>query len=239
MTSPERILVVDDDPRICRLLERILTREGYRIQISGSAKEMRRLLQADTPSLIILDLMLPDEDGFSIVRELRNHSRIPVIMLTGKTDVVDKVIGLEMGADDYITKPFHERELIARVRSAIRRNGYGSNDGINSERTEACFEGWRLELNAHELTSPDGKNIPLTTNEFRLLSLFLDRANQVLSRDRILDGISGRDSSPFDRSVDVMVGKVRKKIEEDPKNPRIIKTIRGSGYKLTAQVTFH
>lgn len=239
MTIPDRILVVDDDPRICRLLERTLSREGYRVQVCGNAKEMRRQLQADSPSLIILDLMLPDEDGFSIVRELRNHSRIPVIMLTGKTDVVDKVVGLEMGADDYITKPFHERELIARIRSAIRRNGYVAESGEDLERSTALFEGWRLDFGAQELTSPGGEIIPLTTNEFRLLSLLLECANRVLSRDRILDEISGRDSSPFDRSVDVMVGKVRKKIEADPKKPRIIKTIRGSGYKLTAQVTFH
>ena len=237
MNASERILVVDDDPRICRLLDKFLSREGYLMDTVRDAKEMRKRLDTDAPDMIILDLMLPGEDGFSIVRQLRKHSNIPVIMLTGKGNMVDKVVGLEMGADDYVTKPFNQRELLARVRTVMRRSTQ-ANDKNQGPKGTAVFNGWKLGLESQELISPTGDLVPLTNYEFRLLVALVGSPNRVLNRDRLLEMVAGRGQTPFDRSIDVMVGKVRRKIEADPKNPRIIKTIRGGGYKLTAQVEY-
>jgi len=234
-TQP-RILVVDDDERITRLLNRYLEREGYRVRTAATAAEMRKSLDADTPNLIILDLMLPDGDGFDLARELRSGFDVGIIMLTGKSDNVDRVVGLELGADDYVTKPFDERELLARVRSVLRRVGQGQETTGEAPGETFRFAGWQLDLTAHELTSPDGKIVHLTSYEFQLLSVFVLRPNRVLTRDQILDLVAGRNWDPFDRSIDIRIGKLRKKLGEDPKNPHLIKTIRGAGYKFTAKV---
>jgi DNA-binding response OmpR family regulator len=181
--------------------------------------------------------MLPDEDGFTLARELRAGSNIGIVMLTGKTDTVDKIVGLEIGADDYVTKPFDERELLARVRSVLRRI---SDDAAQKQHggSIARFAGWTMDLAAYELTSPAGEQIHLTNHEFQLLSALVRHGHRVLSRDAILELVAGRDWDPEDRSVDVLVGKLRKKLESDPRDPKLIKTVRGAGYILTAKVTF-
>jgi len=232
------ILVVDDDERISRVLERFLTLEGYSVTTARNGKEMRDRVGAATPDLIVLDLMLPHESGFELASELRRSSNIPIIMLSGRSDMVDKVVGLELGADDYITKPFEEREFLARVRNVLRRT---RGNGAVAPATGECahFAGMHLDLTAHELTTKSGDEIPLTSYEFLLLSALVTTSNRVLSRDQILDKIAGRGHSPYDRSVDVLVGKLRRKIESDPKKPKLVKTVRGAGYKFAARVEFH
>ncbi len=240
MSGSANILIVDDDPRICQLLSKYLVREGYPVKTACDGADMHRHMAVEMPDLLILDVTLPDGDGFSLARELRTQSNIPIIMLTGKADQVDKIVGLELGADDYITKPFDQRELLARIRSVLRRAL--TNDAPSTPTTSthkvACFEGWRLDLTSQELFSPDGERIYLTNYEYQLLAGFAARPNHALSRDRILELIADRDWTPYDRSIDVLIGKLRKKIEEDPRQPRLIKTVRGTGYIFTTKVEF-
>lgn len=232
----ERVLVVDDDPRICRLLTRLLTTEGYAVESAPNGHVMWRALQAQPFDLVILDLRLPGgKDGLELARRLRAESNVSLIMLTGRSDAVDKVIGLELGADDYITKPFDRRELLARIRSVLRRSA--------SQRAEAespgpanpvlHFAGWTMDIGRREVVSPDSKQIDLTFYEFELLALLAQRPQRVLSRDQILDLIANRDWQPYDRSIDVLIGKLRRKLNDDPRSPRIIKTVRGVGYIFT------
>jgi DNA-binding response OmpR family regulator len=229
------ILVVDDDERLLRLLSRYLVGEGFTASTATDGEEMRRRLMADEPDLVILDLGLPGEDGLTLTKEIRSRSSIPVIMLTGKADTVDKIVGLEVGADDYVTKPFEERELLARVRSVMRR--YSVSPKLEPTRV-AHFDGWKLDRSGHELISPRDKRVHLTSHEFLLLETFIDHPNRTLSRDALLEILSGRDWSPFDRSIDVLIAKLRKKIEISPRQPELIQTIRGAGYKFTATVTY-
>jgi DNA-binding response OmpR family regulator len=236
MAVSNSILVVDDDPRVCRLVARYLRQEGYAVRTAGCGKEMRRILAEETPQLVILDVLLPDDDGFSVARELRADSDVGIVMLTGKADTVDKVVGLEVGADDYITKPFDERELLARVRSVLRRVSHHAPDD-NEYASEARFAGWRLDLGGYELTAPDGEPVPLTTHEFQLLAALVTHGGRVLTRDAILDSVYGKEWSPYDRSIDVLIGKLRKKLGDDPRNPRLIRTVRGAGYKLIPKVS--
>lgn len=238
MTSNTRILVVDDDERIRRLLSCYLTREGYAVRQAADGEQMRSRLSSEGTDLVILDLMLPGEDGLTLATELRSKSAIPIIMLTGKTSNADKVVGLEIGADDYITKPFDRRELLARVRSVLRRVATHGHEAARTQRTSARFAGWSLDIVAHELKSPDGDYVELTTSEFKLLLAFVIHHSRVLSREEALELVSGRDWDPLDRSVDVMVGKLRKKLEPDAEEPSLIKTVRGIGYQLTARVEF-
>ena len=236
MSGSARILVVDDDPRICRLVARYLTQEGYLVHTACSGEEMRRTMQLQEPDLVLLDLMLPDEDGLSLARELRAKSSVAIVMLTAKSNTVDKVVGLELGADDYVTKPFDERELLARVRSVLRRTASQSSKSPAANDSRAHFAGWTLDLKGYELIAPSGEPVHLTTHEFQLLCAFVEHSDRVLTRDAILELIAGRDWSPFDRSVDVLVGKLRKKLRDDPDDPQLIKTVRGAGYKLSAKV---
>lgn len=238
MMESDSLLIVDDDPRLCRLLARYLTNEGYRVRTASSGAELRRLLAVEQPKLIILDLMLPDEDGFSLARELRARSEVPIIILSGKAETVDKIVGLELGADDYITKPFDERELLARVRTVLRRAAAGGIAKPNGARSVACFAGWTLHIMAHELTAPSGERVNITSYEFELLAALVEHGNRVMTRKTILDLLAGREWSPDDRSVDVLVGKLRRKLGDDPQNPRLIETVRGVGYKLTTKVQF-
>jgi DNA-binding response OmpR family regulator len=237
MASAAKILVVDNDVTICRLLTLFLERAGYAVRTASTGEEMRRLIVACSPNLVILDLMLKDEDGLKLARELRSQSDVALIMLTGKTDVFDKVVALEIGADDYVTKPFDNRELLARVRSVLRRNPRRNGAAPSRQPSVFHFAGWTLDLPAYELTSPAGEKITLTCSEFHLLAALVRQHDRILSREAILDLIAGRDWSPADRSVDVLVGKLRKKIENDPTNPVLIKTIRGLGYKFTGKVS--
>ncbi|MGE5153878.1 MAG: response regulator [Bdellovibrio bacteriovorus] len=231
-------MIVDDDPRLCRALARYFKQEGYEARTATSGQEMRERLAEAAPNLVILDLGLPDEDGFSLARELRATSNLAIVILTGKADTTDKVVGLELGADDYVTKPFSDRELLARVRSVLRRTAEAGREKPRPSGSVACFADWRLDLEAYELSSPTGERIPLTPHEFQLLGAFVQRAGRVLTREAILDLVSGRDWSPEDRSVDVLVAKLRKKLEPDPQAPRVIETVRGIGYKLVPQVRF-
>ncbi len=237
MESKGDILVVDDDPAICDLLDQQLTREGFRVAIAADAEQMRTRMNLRKPDLVILDLVLPGTDGLSLAREIRAGSDIPIVMLTGKGDTVDKVVGLEVGADDYITKPFEQRELIARINTILRRTQRGKNVIPDEGQAVLEFEGWRLDLLGHELHSPDAEPVHLTTYEFQLLASFARHPNQALSRDRLLDLVGHRDWEPTDRSIDVLVGKLRQKIEPDPKAPKYVKTIRGVGYKFAVRVT--
>lgn len=239
MPGPVSILIVDDDPRLCRALVRYFAREGYAVRTATSGAQMRERLAAERPDLVILDLKLPDEDGFSLARELRSTTDVAIVILTGKAETTDKVVGLELGADDYVTKPFIERELLARVRSVLRRTSAGGQGRrAAAVGSVACFDGWRFDLATYELTSPAGDPVALTPHEFQLLSTFVRHGNRVLSRDAILELVAGRDWSPDDRSVDVLVGKLRKKLGTDHQDPRLIETVRSVGYKLTAKVSF-
>lgn len=240
MTETPKILIVDDDIRICRTLRSYLKRERYSVKIAADGEEMWREIDAFDPDLVLLDVVLPGTDGITLARELRKTSDVGIIMLTGKNDPVDQIIGLEMGADDYVTKPFDERQLLARIRSLLRRkSGPGlKNDAMAKEgKNRVHFSGWEMDLLSHELISPDGVGQALTSHEFRLLEIFIRNPGSVLSRDQIMQQMYERDWSHNDRSIDVLVGKLRKKIEEDPSQPKLVLTIRSFGYKFAAQVT--
>lgn len=236
MPTASVILIVDDDERLRRTTSYNLRKEGYTVLEAENGQEMRDRLAKDPVDLIILDLILPDDDGLTLARELRTRSNVPIIMLTGKVETVDKVAGLEIGADDYVTKPFDSRELLARVRTVLRRAPGAAEHGPVSPVVSARFEGWTLDLVAQELTSPKGKLVHLTSHQFQLLAFLVMQADRVLSRTEISNAMSGRDWSPLNRGIDVLIAKLRQKIERDHKSPRLIKTIRGVGYKLAARV---
>src|SRR3982751_6361797 len=237
MSDTAHILVVDDQQEICDVVQEYLTGEGYRVSVAHDGGGMRRVLGQSTVDLVILDLMLPGEDGLTLARSLRDEqSGIGIIILTGRGETVDRIIGLEMGADDYLPKPFHLRELLARVKAVLRRAQDRTADTPHSPRSRVRFAGWNLDLSSRELLSPSGEEVRLTTGEFDLLSAFVNNANQVLSRDRLLDLARNREAGPFDRTIDVQVGRLRRKLEDDPQNPTLIKTVRGTGYIFTPTV---
>jgi len=236
MTDNGHILIVDDQQEICDVVQEYLTGEGYRVSTAHDGAGMRRVQGQGHVDLVILDLMLPGEDGLTLARALRSESGIGIIILTGRGETVDRIIGLEMGADDYLPKPFHLRELLARVKSVLRRVQSRTGDGPQQSRSRARFAGWNLDLSSRELLSPSGEEVRLTTGEFDLLSAFVNNANQVLTRDRLLDLARNREAGPFDRTIDVQVGRLRRKLEDDPQNPTLIKTVRGSGYIFTPPV---
>lgn len=228
--SDSRILIVDDDRRLCTFLSKFLSSEGYQVKITHDGRGMRAALADFTFDLIILDLTFPQgEDGLTLAKALRTQTNMPFIMLSGKDALTDKVVGLELGADDYVAKPFEPRELLARIRTVLRRT---ANQIASSEvsETQIEFDGWRLDLARHELLSPDHQKVGLTSQEFRLLEALVQRAGRILSRDQILDIVARRHWSPYDRSIDVLIGKLRRKLCDDPRQPRLIKTVRGVGY---------
>src|SRR3954464_2198479 len=236
MTENGHILIVDDQQEICDVVQEYLTGEGYRVSTAHDGSGMRRILVQGPVDLVILDLMLPGEDGLTLARSLRSESGIGIIILTGRGETVDRIIGLEMGADDYLPKPFHLRELLARVKAVLRRAHDRTAETPHSARSRVRFAGWNLDLSSRELLSPSGDEVRLTTGEFDLLSAFVNNANQVLSRDRLLDLARNREAGPFDRTIDVQVGRLRRKLEDDPQNPTLIKTVRGSGYIFTPTI---
>ncbi len=236
MNDVAHILIVDDQQEICDVVQEYLTGEGYRVSTAHDGAGMRRVLGQSPVDLVILDLMLPGEDGLSLARSLRSESGIGIIILTGRGETVDRIIGLEMGADDYLPKPFHLRELLARVKSVLRRVHSRGDDLLQPLRARARFAGWSLDLSSRQLMSPQGREVRLTTGEFDLLAAFVNNANQVLTRDRLLDLARNREAGPFDRTIDVQVGRLRRKLEDDPQNPMLIKTVRGSGYIFTPPV---
>ena len=236
MMAPPRILMVDDDQEIGALVAESLGAQGFRVTLAGDGVAMRRALAADGADLVIMDLMLPGEDGLSLLRSLRTTTRLPVIMLTAMGAETDRVVGLELGADDYLAKPFSMRELLARIRAVLRRAT--PEDKAASSANVLDFAGWCLDVSRRRLLSPDGVLAEMTSGEFDLLLVFLRHPHQVLSRDQLLDLARGRSAGPLDRTIDVQVGRLRRKLEQDPKAPEIIKTVRGGGYVLTADVNY-
>lgn len=235
MSASPHILIVDDDPEIRDLLGRYLRKHGYRVDAAADGRAMTRLLETGRFDLVVLDLMLPGEDGLSLCRRLRASSDLPIIMLTAMGEETDRIVGLEMGADDYLPKPFNPRELLARIKAVLRRGG-GQHRPDEEASAGLEFDGWRIELGRRELLGPDGVAVPLTSGEFDLLLALAERPQRVLSRDQLLDLTRGRSAQPFDRSIDVQLSRLRRKIEADPKAPQLIKTVRGGGYMLAARV---
>lgn len=229
----QRLLVVDDDDELRSLLQTYLGEQGFTVRTVADGAAMRAALAAESFELIILDVMLPGEDGLALCRELRAKSRIPILMLTARGDELDRIIGLEMGADDYLPKPFHPRELLARIRSILRRVQELADEG---PARELRFNGWTLDLGARHLVGADGVAVPLSSGEFRLLQALAENANRVMSRDRLMDVLSGREAGPFDRSVDVMISRLRRRLGDDGREPEIIKTVRNEGYLFAAKV---
>jgi len=244
MSEQPHILVVDDDPRIRAMLIRYLADEGFRVSEASDGQAMRQVFGGDRPDLVLLDLLMPGEDGLSLAREIRQQSDVPIIMLTGKGELIDRVVGLEAGADDYIAKPFHLREVLARIRTVLRRMrpkpALAPGQGPPSQEAAGnvlCFHGWTFDLLKRDLRRPDGTPVELTAGEFDLLRAFARNPNRVLDRDQLMNLVKGRDWAAFDRAIDTQVVRLRKKIEPDPQRPQIIKTVRGAGYIFAVPVS--
>jgi len=231
------ILVVDDHSEIRDLLKRFLEQHGLRVSCARDGKEMKRLLEEREFDLLVLDLMMPGEDGLTLCRELRVKSSLPIIMLTAMGEETDRIIGLEMGADDYLAKPFNPRELLARIKAVMRRTHAETQPAAETLTRDLRFDRWLLDINRRELVDEDGVGLSLSTAEFDLLKVFLERPQRVLSRDQLLDLARGREAVAFDRAIDTLVSRLRRKLERDPKNPELIKTIWGGGYMFSADVT--
>jgi len=236
MSKTAHILIVDDHQEIRTLVSKILEKDGYRVSTAADGRQMRQRLRDHVIDLIVLDLMLPVEDGLALCRDLRaKGSSIPIIILTAKGDEIDRVLGLEMGADDYVAKPFSSRELLARIKAVLRRSHAFPPPGQSASPALYRFGKWRLDTTRRELENDDIV-VPLSTGEFNLLIAFLRHPQRVLNRDQLLDLAKGRSASPLDRSIDLQVSRLRRKIEEDVKNPEIIKTIWGDGYIFTPAI---
>jgi two-component system OmpR family response regulator len=236
LESVPHLLVVDDDREIRDLLSRFLARHGYRVSTARDAREARGAVADARIDLVILDVMMPGEDGLALCRQLRVESEVAIVMLTAMGEETDRIVGLEMGADDYLPKPFNPRELLARIKAVLRRAGQRAGRADNGEGSVLLFNGWRLDLGQRRLESPDGVPMLLSGGEFDLLVALAEHPQRVLSRDQLLDLTRGRSAGPFDRSVDVQVSRLRRKIETDPKRPALFNTVRGGGYVFTAPV---
>lgn len=238
MSTTPHILIVDDHREIRDLVSRALAKEGFRISAAADGKAMRRVLADSRIDLILLDLMLPGESGLALCREIRATSGIPIIMVTAKGEEVDRVIGLELGADDYLPKPFGTRELVARINAVLRRTRTEGTSTLSTAKAKHyAFDRWVLNVEARELIRDDGVSVALSTGEFDLLIAMVQRPQRVLTRETLLDLARGRAASTFDRSIDTQVSRLRKKLEADPAEPRIIQTVWGGGYRLAAEVT--
>jgi len=236
-----RILAVDDDPLIRSLVRDYLSENGFEVLLAGNGEEMNRALAQEAVDLVVLDVKLPGEDGFSLARALRSCSKVPIIMLTGQGEEIDRVAGLELGADDYLTKPFSPRELLARIRAVLRRREPAAVDGrvpSTAPRGDVRaypLSGWELSLGSRRLVSPDGRAIDITNGEFALLATFLRAPRVILSRDQLLEG-TRMHADIYDRSIDVQILRLRRKIESDPNQPKLVVTRRGAGYLLDSEV---
>ncbi len=236
---PTHLAVLDDEADITVLLANYLQGHDFRVSQLHSGRSLMQLMAQDAPALVLLDLGLPGEDGFAIARQLREHWRCGLVIVTGRGDAVDKVVGLEVGADDYVTKPFDLRELVARIKAVLRR--LAPADGapapqVCAPSTLRRFAHWELDTAARRLVDPGGGEVGLTTGEFELLNILAANPGRVLSRDFLLERTRGRDGGPFDRTIDVQVGRLRRKLELDPSNPKIIKSVRGAGYIFVPKV---
>jgi two-component system OmpR family response regulator len=230
----QHVVVVDDDEELRNLLSQFLCKHGFKITGARSGTEMRKILGSMSADLVILDVMLPGEDGLVLCRELRAGSSIPIIMLTAMGDETDRIVGIELGADDYLAKPFNPRELLARIRGLLRRASLSPPS--SGKGNKVTFAGWELDLARRELLSPRGVVTELTTGEYDLLLAFIEHPERVLTRDQLLDFARGRAATPFDRAIDVQVSRLRRKLESDSDGSPLIKTVRGAGYVLASRV---
>lgn len=236
-TTTPHILVVDDHAEIRDLVGKYLTKQELRVSMAASAPEARKLLGNSAIDLVVLDIMMPGEDGLSLCRHLRETTQIPVILLTALGEDTDRIVGLEMGADDYLTKPFNPRELLARIKAVLRRAQSLPVQRDSILEGAICFDRWRVDTKRREIIAEDGVATALSTAEFKLLVAFLNHPGHVLSRDQLTDLTKGQSGEVFDRSIDNQVSRLRRKIESDPKNPDLIKTVWGGGYRFTGDVT--
>jgi DNA-binding response OmpR family regulator len=235
MSDTANILVVDDEPEVREMVEEYLTNWGFSVTTAENGTVMRQILAEHPADLVLLDIKMPGEDGLTLARYLREHHQVGIIMLTASGEVVDRIVGLEMGADDYVSKPFDPRELLARIKSVLRRIASQAETPQPTDASPKKPQGVRfgacvLNLESHKLFDGEGHEIPLTSMEFDLLKAFADHPNRVLSRDQLLDMAHNRDWDPFDRSIDIRITRIRRKIEPDPAKPQVIKTVRGAGY---------
>ena len=237
-SEPTRLLLVDDEATLREPLADYLVRQGFVVDQAGSAAEARTRLRDAPTDLVLLDIMMPGEDGLSLCRHLAESQAIPTILLTARGEATDRIVGLEIGADDYVTKPFEPRELVARIRSVLRRASKGAAAAFEEEH-DFLFDGWRLDPLKRKLTDPEGAVVAISSVEFRLLMAFLEHPRQVLDRDRLLDMVQGREAHLFDRAVDNQISRLRRKIEADSRNPTLIQTVWGGGYMLAADVRRH
>ena len=233
-TAPIKLLLVDDEAALREPLAEYLSRQGFAVTQAASAADARAQLRDESPDLALLDIMMPGEDGLSLCRHLTESRAIPTIFLTAKGEATDRIVGLEIGADDYVVKPFEPRELVARIRSVLRRAARGPAEKQDDE--DFVFDNWRLDPLKRRLVDPEGAVVPISSAEFRLLMAFLEHPRQVLDRDRLLDMVQGREAHLFDRAVDNQVSRLRRKIEVDSRNPQLIQTVWGGGYMLAADV---
>ena len=235
-TSPISILLVDDEATLREPLAEYLSGQGFSVTEAESASAARGELTSQTPDIVLLDIMMPGEDGLSLCRHLVETRNLPVIFLTARSEATDRIVGLELGADDYIVKPFEPRELVARIKTVLRRVDRSASAAPQAEDWLYEFEGWQLDPLKRKLTDAEGVSVPISTAEFRLLRAFVDHPKSVLDRDQLLDMVQGRTAHLFDRAVDNQVSRLRRKIESDSRNPHFIQTVRGGGYRFGAQV---
>lgn len=240
MEPAPHILVVDDDREIRDLLSKFLERQGMRVTAARDAREARKVWPLGRYHLVVLDLMMPGESGLDFARWLRGQEDVPIVMLTAMSEETDRIVGLELGADDYVAKPFNPRELVARIRAVLRRASGEGGPGPAGAKEPAAkairFSGWTLEPGRRRLLNPEGVEVPLTGGEYELLQVLVERPNRVLTRDMLMDLLRGRQAGPFDRAIDVAVSRLRRKLEDDGRNPQLIKTVRGGGYVLATLV---
>jgi two-component system, OmpR family, response regulator len=236
MTERPHVLIVDDDREIRGLLAQYLEKHDFRTTAVADGKEMRRVLERSHVDLLVLDLMLPGEDGLSLCRGLRNRSQLPIIMLTARGEDVDRIIGLELGADDYVAKPFNPRELLGRIKAVLRRSAHAPRDPSPGSVRGFSFGGWRLDTVTRTLTHSEGRELALSGAEYRLLAVLLGAGNRVLTRAQLTELLRGRDADPFDRSIDVRVSRLRQILGDDARAPQIIKTVYGEGYVIGVNV---
>jgi two-component system OmpR family response regulator len=236
MANPPHILVVEDDRETRTLIAKYLRANSCNVTVAADGREMDKALADNRIDLMILDVMLPGEDGLSLCRRVRAGSQVPIIMLTARGEDVDRILGLEMGADDYLPKPFNPRELLARINAVLRRQSNALNASATPDATALAFQGWRMDFRLRELRNPEGARVAMTSAEFDLLRAFVERPGRVLSRDSLLDLTQGRNAGSFERSIDVLVSRIRRKIEADPQDAQLIKTVRSGGYMFTPDV---
>ncbi len=236
MSDRPHLVIVDDDREIRTLLSQYLEKHDFRTTAVAEGKEMRRVMERSRVDLVVLDLMLPGEDGLSICRELRTRSQVPVIMLTARGEDVDRIVGLELGADDYLPKPFNPRELLGRIRAVLRRAAHAPRDPSPESVRSFAFGGWKLDTTTRTLTGLGGNEVALSGAEYRLLAVLLSSANRVLSRAQLTELLRGREADPFDRSIDVRVSRLRQILGDDARAPQIIKTVYGEGYVVGVPV---